>query len=55
MIISDSLDSISVNKAADWLDVRRSGFYKWFHLSMSTDNDQNSKIQNKEERQYTEN
>lgn len=51
MIISDSLDSISVKKAADLLDVSRSGFYKWFQRSISLDHDQNSDIQIREELQ----
>ena len=51
MIISDSLDSVSVKKATDLLDVSRSGFYKWFHRSISPDNDQNSEIQIREELQ----
>lgn len=49
MIISDSLDSISVKKAAELLDVSRSGFYKWFQRSISSDNDQNLEIRVKEE------
>ena len=51
MIISDSLDSISVKKAADLLDVSRSGFYKWFQRSINLNNDQNSEIQIREELQ----
>lgn len=51
MIISNSLDSISVKKAADSLEVSRSGFYKWFQRSISLDNDQNSEIQIREELQ----
>lgn len=49
MIISDSLDSISVKKAAELLDVSKSGFYKWFQRSISSDNDQNLEIRVKEE------
>lgn len=49
MMISDSLDSISVKKAAELLDVSRSGFYKWFQRSISPDNDQNLEIRIREE------
>jgi len=34
MIISDSLDSVSVNRAAELLEVSSSGFYKWFLRSI---------------------
>lgn len=49
MIISDSLDSISINRAAELLDVSRSGFYKWFQRSTSPDCDQNLEIRIREE------
>ena len=49
MIISDSLDSIAVSRAAELLDVSRSGFYKWFQRSLIVDNDQNSEIQIREQ------
>lgn len=49
MIISDSLDFISVNRAAELLDVSRSGFYKWFQCSVSSDNDPNLEIRVREE------
>ncbi len=49
MVISDSLDSIAVSRAAELLDVSRSGFYKWFQRSLSPDCDQNSDIRIKEE------
>ncbi len=49
MIISDSLDSVSVNRAAELLEVSRSGFYKWFQRSISPDSDPNLEIQIREE------
>jgi antibiotic biosynthesis monooxygenase (ABM) superfamily enzyme len=49
MIISDSLDFISVNRAAELLGVSRSGFYKWFQCSVSPDNDPNLEIRVMEE------
>lgn len=49
MIISDSLDSISVSRAAELLDVSRSGFYKWLQRSVILDIDQNSEIQIREQ------
>lgn len=49
MIISDSLDSVSVNRAAELLEVSRSGFYKWFQRSIRPDSDPNLEIQIREE------
>lgn len=49
MIISDSLDSISVNRAAELLEVSRSGFYKWFQRPMRPDSGPNLEIQIREE------
>jgi putative transposase len=49
MIISDSLDSISVTKATESLGVSRSGFYKWFQRSIRPDSEQNLEIRIKEE------
>ena len=49
MIISDCLDSIPVNRAAELLDVSRSGFYKWFQYSVSPDSDPNLEIRIREE------
>jgi transposase InsO family protein len=49
MIISDSLDSVSVNRAAELLEVSRSGFYKWFQRSISPDSDPNLEVRIREE------
>lgn len=49
MIISDSLDSVSVNRAAELLEVSRSGFYKWFQRSIRPDGGPNLDIQIREE------
>jgi len=49
MIISDSLDSIPVNRAAELLEVSRSGFYKWFQRSMIPNSGPNLEIQIREE------
>jgi len=49
MIISDSLDSVSVNRAAELLEVSRSGFYKWFQRSIRPDSGPNIEIQIREE------
>ncbi len=49
MIISDSLDSISINRAAELLDVSISGFYKWFQRSTNPDCDQNLEIRIRKE------
>lgn len=49
MIISDSLDSVSVNRAAELLEVSRSGFYKWFQRSIRPDSGPNLEIQIREE------
>lgn len=49
MIISDSLDSISVNRAAELLEVSRSGFYKWFQRSIRPDSGPNLEIKIREE------
>ncbi len=48
MIISDSLDSISVKKAAELLDVSRSGFYKWCQHHTGPDCGQNLEIRIRE-------
>jgi putative transposase len=49
MIISDSLDSVPVNRAAELLEVSRSGFYKWFQRSIRPDSGPNLEIQIREE------
>jgi len=49
MIISDSLDTVSVNRAAELLEVSRSGFYKWFQRSIRPDSGPNLEIQIREE------
>ena len=49
MIISDSFDSIPVNRAAELLEVSRSGFYKWFQRSMMPNSGPNLDIQIREE------
>jgi len=49
MIISDSLDSVPVNRAAELLEVSRSGFYKWFQRSIKPDSCPNLEIQIREE------
>ena len=41
MVISDYLDSVSVNRATELLGVSRSGYYKWqqsSHMPVSEDN-----------------
>ncbi len=49
MIISNSLDSVPVNRAAELLEVSRSGFYKWFQRSIRPDSGPNLEIQIREE------
>jgi transposase InsO family protein len=49
MIISDSLDSVSINRASELLEVSRSGFYKWFQRSIRPDSGPNLEIQIREE------
>ncbi len=49
MIISDSFDSVSINRAAELLEVSRSGFYKWFQRSIRPDSGPNLEIQIREE------
>jgi transposase InsO family protein len=49
MIISDSLDSVPVNRAAELLEVSRSGFYKWFQRSIMPNSGPNLDIQIREE------
>ena len=49
MIISDSFDSVSVNRATELLEVSRSGFYKWFQRSIRPDSSPNLEIQIREE------
>lgn len=49
MIISDCLDSVSVNRAAELLDVSRSGFYKWFQRSISPESNPDLEIRIREE------
>ncbi len=49
MIISDCLDTVSVNRAAELLEVSRSGFYKWFQRSINPDSDPNFEVQIREE------
>lgn len=48
MVISDSLDSVSVDRAAELLSVSKSGFYKWFQRSISPDSDPNLEIRIRE-------
>ena len=49
MIISDCLDTVSVNRAAELLEVSRSGFYKWFQRSIIPDSDPDLEVQIREE------
>jgi putative transposase len=49
MIISDCLDSVSVNRAAELLDVSRSGFYKGFQRSISPKSNPDLEIRIREE------
>jgi putative transposase len=49
MIISDSLDSISVKSATELLDVSKSGYYKWLKYSRKPDSTDNSDVSLKEE------
>jgi len=49
MIISECLDTVSVNRAAELLDVSRSGFYKWFQSSINPDCDPNLEVHIREE------
>ena len=49
MIISDSLESISVSRAVELLNVSISGFYKWFQRLLSADSNQNLEIRIREE------
>lgn len=49
MIISDSLDSIPVKRAAELFEVSRSGFYKWFQRSIGQDDGLNLDVQIREE------
>ena len=49
MIISDSLDSIPVKRAAEFFEVSRSGFYKWFQRSIRPDDGLNIDVQIREE------
>jgi transposase InsO family protein len=48
MVISESLDFISVSRAAELLDVSISGFYKWFQCSLKPDCNQDIDIQIRE-------
>ncbi len=48
MIVSDCLDSISVNRGTELLGVSRSGFYKWLQHSSRLDSDYDSDIQIRE-------
>ncbi len=49
MIISDYLDTVYVNRAAELLEVSRSGFYKWFQRSIRPESGHNLEIQIREE------
>jgi putative transposase len=51
MIISENLDCISINRAAELLDASRSGYYKWLHNSHDSENEKNSDVAIKEEMQ----
>ncbi len=44
MTISNCLDSISVNRATELLDVSRSGYYVWQHSSHKLVSEDNSDI-----------
>ncbi len=45
MIVSDCIDSISVNRGTELLEVSRSGFYKWLQRSSRLDSDYDSDMQ----------
>ena len=49
MIISDSLDSVSVKSATELLDVSKSGYYKWLKYSHEPGSTDNSDISLREE------
>jgi transposase InsO family protein len=49
MFISECLDSVSVNRAAELLEVSKSGYYKWLQSSHRFDSENNSDIPLREE------
>lgn len=49
MVISDCLDSVSVNRASELLDVSKSGYYKWLQSSHRLFSEDNSDISIREE------
>jgi hypothetical protein len=51
MIISENLDCISINRAAELLDTSRSGYYKWLHNSHGSEVEKDSDIAIKDEMQ----
>lgn len=51
MIISENLDCISINRAAELLDVSRYGYYKWVNKSQHYASEKNSDILIREEMQ----
>jgi len=51
MIISENLDCISINRAAELIDASRSGYYKWRHKSHDLEGEKKSDIAIKEEMQ----
>ncbi len=51
MIISENLDCISINRAAELLDASRSGYYKWLHNSHGSECEKDSDIAIKDEMQ----
>lgn len=51
MIISENLDCISINRAAELLDASRSGYYKWLHNSHGSEGEKDSDIAIKDEMQ----
>ena len=49
MVISEYLESTSVNRASELLEVSRSGYYKWLQSSHMPDSEDNSDISLREE------
>jgi len=51
MIISENLDCVSINRAAELLDASRSGYYKWLHNTLGSEVENDSDIEIKDEMQ----
>ena len=49
MIISENSNCISINRATELLDARRSGYYKWLHNSYGSESEKDSDIAIKDE------